>query len=952
MKKLSLLLLISLIAIVAEGQTTTWTASGNPHVVNGTYTVPAGQTLIMEAGVVVDIRADSILQVDGQLIGNGTAANRITITGATNYSSIVDVRGTMNLAFTNVRTQVRPDTNGALFFTDCIFTSFGTVFNGTILQQGGRAPYLQFDRCAFQGNGTNQSASLYASYLTVVLRNTSFTNGSYCNLYPAYLYLNQVSSDHSSDSGLTLGSDSDLYLNNITVTNAAQAGLKLAGDTRNGTNVLVGANVTLQGNNFPIHLTIAGLYPASNIPATGNANNFIHVSEFAGTQGLWPKFAIPYYNDGSPLTVSAGLNIFPGVTVKMAPFSYINDIGFGDGMRAFGTKDQPIVFERANPAQAWYDIHADRTEGGRMRHTIVRGNTDGVNGGEWRLENCIFENNGIGTSGGAFVSGSQYLGNTIGHNSNGGSLNGGANPNTFEGNGTGVNYSPDARNSWWGSPTGPRVSDNPSGTGDSIGSPSTPYRPFLTSRPSYADAPPEVVLLRPSFQTDPGSKIMLRWSATDDAGIVSQRIMFSPVGNFPGSFTTVATLPGNQRSYEWTVPNIGFTVNGNDAFIKVVATDTTGKESFDEAEVVIPTNDIAGNVTFNIASGQTFTPGEFIPGEVFTTSGLDPYLTRVEYYFEDVSGESRKMQGRGLNGLPFFSTDTARIVVSFGDTTNHRKYWYSPLFKIRPDSRLNDAPPSVTLNSPSAGQPIPPNSIVPVTWTASDDEGLRGFDIIASYDNGRTWQPVVRDLPGTARSYDWQTAPGTGYASVKVGVIAKDWRFQTSSDGNDRITAVSRKTHGTAGTFDISLPLNGTPGIESRSGGAKGNYQLVATFPSTVTASNPRVPAGVTVTYFSANGPQVVADLEGVANGQRVDLVFSASVSGAPASDVSIPMLVLVGDTTGNGAVNASDVSQTRSQAGQILTTANFRSDVNANGTINASDAAMVKGQVGAADVR
>jgi len=29
--------------------------------------------------------------------------------------------------------------------------------------------------------------------------------------------------------------------------------------------------------------------------------------------------------------------------VKMAPFSYINDIGFGDGMRAFGTKDAPIT---------------------------------------------------------------------------------------------------------------------------------------------------------------------------------------------------------------------------------------------------------------------------------------------------------------------------------------------------------------------------------------------------------------------------------------------------------------------------------------------------------------------------------------------------------------------------------------------------------------------------------
>ena len=951
MKCPKLLLLFLLSAVVAKAQTITWTPAGNPHVVSGTFTVAAGQTLIIQPGVVVNIQADSTLQVDGQVIANGTAANRITITGATTYSSILDVRGSMSASFTDFRTQVRPDTNGVLLFADCIFSSFGTVFNGTILQQDGRAPYLQFDRCSFQGNGTNQSASLYVAYCTVVLRNTSFNNGSYCDVYPAYLYLDQVSSDHSTNFGLALGSDSDLYLNNVTVTNAVNAGLQLAGDTRNGTNVLIGPNITLQGNDYPVHLTIAGLYPTSTIPATGNRNNLIHVSEFAGTGGFWPRFAIPYYNDGSPLTVSSGLHILPGVTVKMAPFSYINDIGFGDGMRAFGTKDQPIIFERANPAQAWYDIHADRTEGGRMRHTIVRGNTDGVNGGQWRLENCIFQNNGIGTSGGALVSGSQYLANTLGHNTGGdNSLNGGANPNSFEGNGTGVNFSPDARNSWWGSPTGPRASDNPSGTGDSIDSASTPYRPFLTARPSYADAPPEVVLMRPSFQVDPGTKITLRWSASDDGGISSQQILFSPVGNWPGSFQIVATLPANQRSYEWTVPNIGFTVNGNNAFIKVVAIDNTGKESFDEAEIVIPTNDIAGNVTFGVTAGQTFQPGEFVP-TVFTTSGIDPYMTRVEFYLEDVRGESRKMLGRGANGegLPFFSTDTARFVVSYGDTTNHRKYWYSPLFKIRPDSRLNDAPPSVTLSSPQPGQAIPANTNVPITWTASDDEGLRSFDIIASYDSGRTWQPIVRDLPGTARNYNWQTAPGTGYATgVRVKVIAKDWRFQSASDGNDHVTAVSRKTHGTAGTFDVDLPLTGAHGVECRSGGPQGNHQIIITFPSSVTASNPRITAGnATVSGFSVAGAKVTADLIGIANGQHMALTFTAAENGAPSGDVTIWFDVLLADTNGNGTVNASDLSQSKAQGGQVVTTSNFRSDVVANGTINSTDASVIKSQIG-----
>ena len=282
---------------------------------------------------------------------------------------------------------------------------------------------------------TYNSASLYLAYATVVLRNTTFTNGSFCSVYPGYLFVDGVSSDHSKQFGLAFGSDSDLFLNNISVTNAVNEGLKLAGDTRNGSNVLLGPNVTLQGNEYPVHLTVAGLHAASVIPATGNRNNLIHASGSAGNGGYWPKFSIPYYVDGSPLTVGNGLRILPGAIVKMAPFSYINDIGFGDGMRAFGTKAAPIHLRaRRSRRKHGYDIHADRTEGGRMRHTIVRGSSDGVNGGQWRLENCVIQNNGIGTNGSAWVSGTQYLNNTIGAYGYRQLLNDAANPETVSPN--------------------------------------------------------------------------------------------------------------------------------------------------------------------------------------------------------------------------------------------------------------------------------------------------------------------------------------------------------------------------------------------------------------------------------------------------------------------------------------------------------------------------------------
>jgi hypothetical protein len=63
--------------------------------------------------------------------------------------------------------------------------------------------------------------------------------------------------------------------------------------------------------------------------------------------------------------------------------------------------------------------------------------------------------------------------------------------------------------------------------------------------------------------------------------------------------------------------------------------------------------------------------------------------------------------------------------------------------------------------------------------------------------------------------------------------------------------------------------------------------------------------------------------------------------------NVPVSMGVLVGDVNGNAAVNASDVSQSKSRIGQQIDGTNFRSDVNANGLINATDISIVKSNIG-----
>ena len=166
------------------------------------------------------------------------------------------------------------------------------------------------------------------------------------------------------------------------------------------------------------------------------------------------------------------------------------------------------------------------------------------------------------------------------------------------------------------------------------------------------------------------------------------------------------------------------------------------------------------------------------------------------------------------------------------------------------------------------------------------------------------------------------------------------------------VGAVSRKAHGLAGTFDVDL-LPPSSGIECRSGGTNGDYQVVVSFAVPVTAitSAVAVPApGGTASVVGTpiiNNNQVTINLTNVSNVQRFNINLLGVNDGTTTHDISIPMALLIGDTTANGAVNSSDIAQTQSQSGQVVSASNFREDVTANGAINSSDIATVQSKSG-----
>ena len=189
------------------------------------------------------------------------------------------------------------------------------------------------------------------------------------------------------------------------------------------------------------------------------------------------------------------------------------------------------------------------------------------------------------------------------------------------------------------------------------------------------------------------------------------------------------------------------------------------------------------------------------------------------------------------------------------------------------------------------------------------------------------------------------------------GHTSGGWDFHQISgprpiQGPTLISAVSRKVHGTAGTFDLNLPLSGTRGVECRSGGANGNHSVVFTFSDNITQVDGAtvVPCGqVSSRTLGPNPNQYTVNLTNVCNAQYVTVALAgvhSSVGGVTPS-ASATMGVLLGDTTANGNVNSSDIAQTQSQSGQTVSASNFREDVTVNGTINSSDIATVQSQSG-----
>jgi hypothetical protein len=164
------------------------------------------------------------------------------------------------------------------------------------------------------------------------------------------------------------------------------------------------------------------------------------------------------------------------------------------------------------------------------------------------------------------------------------------------------------------------------------------------------------------------------------------------------------------------------------------------------------------------------------------------------------------------------------------------------------------------------------------------------------------------------------------------------------------VSAVSRKAHGSAGTFDVSLPMTGDPGVEGRRS-ADGNHTIVFTFSNEVVSGNVTVTEGTGTLAGSPtfSGNTMTVTLTGVPSAQRLSLMLNGVTDSFAQTmpDTTLTMKALFGDTDGNSGVTASDVGRIKLESSNPVTGSNFRSDLTADGSINSSDVGAVKSMGG-----
>jgi hypothetical protein len=252
------------------------------------------------------------------------------------------------------------------------------------------------------------------------------------------------------------------------------------------------------------------------------------------------------------------------------------------------------------------------------------------------------------------------------------------------------------------------------------------------------------------------------------------------------------------------------------------------------------------------------------------------------------------------------------------------------------------------------------SSGVHLTWKIPDNGGadITSYRVFRATASGT--ETFLINTGNTKTTYTDITADPTQPVYYKVsavnsvdsagGTLSNEVNFP-ATPGIQLLSIASTKTHGSAGTFGVNLPLDGS-GIECRTigalpGGASGDYELVFTFAnplSGVGGASVTSGTGSILSNSIQNGVYVVT-LTGVPNVQRLGVTLTnvSDSGGHTIASLTATMGVLIGDVNQTRGVDGNDVSAVQSHTRQSASASTFRFDVNATGGIDGNDVSLTQ---------
>ena len=402
-----------------------------------------------------------------------------------------------------------------------------------------------------------------------------------------------------------------------------------------------------------------------------------------------------------------------------------------------------------------------------------------------------------------------------------------------------------------------------------------------------------------------------------------------------------------------------------------------------QAPISIPNGPVFGTLDVD-TNGNLFIGGE---GNTFycvrssnaQIGGQTPTFDRITAVNMGGDLGSGGINGVGLTGMLFLAIDRS------GGTTNNNIYMLASvippgrsttdvMFVRSTDGgltfsaphKINDDPVNPSKWHWFGTLSVAPNGRIDSVWydtrNAANNTDSQLF-YSWSTDGGVTWAPNVavsnafnpfEGYPNQSKIGDYITVVsdnGGGNVAYAATLNFNANRGQHEEDvyyvrvapttsGLTLLSAASRLTHGAAGTFDITMPLTGTSGVEDRS---SSTYNAVFTFDAPVTSGEVTVLSGTaTVGTISFSGNSMTAQLTGVTSAEVVTLhVQNINGDGLPHGDV--PFGFLTADVNANRIVDRPDQQQINTDKNQPVTSSNFRDDINLSGVVDRPDVQSVQ---------